>query len=404
MAAAMTAPRFANALSTREESDAALAEALAALEEELEGAETSLVLAFLTPHHGSLYDSIGPRLATELGCDAVLGCTGESIVGGGREIERRPGLSLWAAHLPETHVRPFGIEVAAGPGGEPRFRGAPDVGDASRAAALLLADPHSFPVDPWLEHFDVDHPGVAVIGGLASGGSAPGQNRLLTAEGSPAGGAVGVVVEGAVEIASVVSQGCRPIGASWVVTAGRDNLVEALGGRPAAEVLMETLGSLPEDDRQLFQRQPFFGLAVDATKSEFDRGDFLVRPVLGLSRDSQAIAIGAPVRRGQSVQFLVRDADSAGEDLTELLRDHRGPGAGGPASRGALLFSCNGRGTRMFPVRDHDVSCVRAGLSPDVPVAGFFANGEIGPVGNRNFLHGFTASVALFRARADGSA
>ena len=207
-----------------------------------------------------------------------------------------------------------------------------------------------------------------------------------------------MVLEGGIELRSVVSQGCRPIGAPWVITDCEDNVLRKLGGKPAMEVLVSTLRDLPPDDQRLFQSAPFMGLAIDASKSTFERGDFLVRGLVGLRGDEQAIEVADVLRRGQTVQFLVRDAASASEDLAQLMTS-QGGGTSPEHPAGALLFSCNGRGTRMFDGPDHDISAVHSGLDAQVPVAGFFAMGEIGPVGGRNFLHGFTASVAVFRSR-----
>jgi small ligand-binding sensory domain FIST len=185
-------------------------------------------------------------------------------------------------------------------------------------------------------------------------------------------------------------------------------MIQKLGGKPALNVLMETLKALSPADQELFKRQPFMGLAVDARKSVFERADFIVRGVLGLQPQEGAIAVADnALRVGMTVQFLVRDAASAGEDLAQLMREKGGgpaPGTDASAARrvGALVFSCNGRGSRMFSTPDHDITCVQAtfGDAP-VPAAGFFAMGEIGPVGGRNFLHGYTASVAVFRGRGD---
>jgi len=236
---------------------------------------------------------------------------------------------------------------------------------------------------------------------MASGAMGPGQSLLFTADGVREAGAVGVVLEGGIELRPVVSQGCRPVGEKWVITACERNQIKKLGGRPALEVLVETLDGLSPDDRKRLQGAPFIGLAVDAASSRFDCGDYLVRGIMGLNHAERAIAVADFVRRGQTVQFLVRDAKGAGEDLRRLMSTHGGGELAGvpPRGAGALLFSCNGRGTRMFRQPDHDISCVRSGLAADVPVAGFFAAGEIGPVGGQNFLHGFTASVAVFRPR-----
>ena len=187
----------------------------------------------------------------------------------------------------------------------------------------------------------------------------------------------------------------------WVITDCERNLIKKLGGRPALEVLLETLNELARAEPRPKQNMPFIGLAIDPTRTQFERGDFLVRGIMALNQRDRAVAVADFVRRGQTVQLLVRDAASAGEDLSSLIATSGGGTlhTADSGSTGALLFSCNGRGTRMFGKPDHDASCVRNGLKADVPLAGFFAAGEIGPVGGRNFLHGFTASVALFRQR-----
>ncbi|NUP98117.1 MAG: FIST C-terminal domain-containing protein [Planctomycetaceae bacterium] len=305
---------------------------------------------------------------------------------------------MWCAELPGVELRPFRATARA-EGDKLHFSAVPDIGDRSRASVLLFGDPYSFPMDEYLKRLNTNLPGVPAVGGMASGGMGPGQNLLISKDGIEAQGALGVVLEGAIELRSVVSQGCRPIGRPWVVTACEEHLIGKLGGRPALDVLMETMTALEPEEQKLFQRGPFVGLAIDAAKSQFTRGDFLVRNVLGLSRDERAIAVSDILRRGQTVQFLVRDAASATEDLTQLMASAATGGTAAPDSCGALLFSCNGRGSRMFQRVDHDLRCVRTGLEAAVPIAGFFAQGEIGPVGGRNFLHGYTASVAVFRAR-----
>lgn len=395
--------RFASALSTLASSAAAEDQVLTRLSEGLGGRAPDLLVAFVSHHHGSAIEELGPRLAARSGARHVIGCTGESIIGPTREIEREPALAVWAACLPGTTLRPFHASVRADDAGEAIFEGLPQVQDRTRASILVLADPYSFPADEFLKRLNVDLPGVPAVGGMASGGMGPGQNVLFNNGGRLEEGAVGVVIEGDIELVAVVSQGCRPVGRPWVVTQSQGQLVQKLSGKPAVDILMATLQELPPDDRKLFQRAPFVGLAIDPTKSTFERGDFLVRGIVGLQAEERALAIADQPRRGTTLQFLVRDADSASEDLGELMRTRAGGMTPGLASNelGALVFSCNGRGTNMFPACDHDVSAVRAGLAPDVPVAGFFAMGEIGPVGGRNFLHGFTASVAVFRPRRE---
>ena len=396
-------PRFASALSTSPDATRALEEAGAGLLAGLDGAEPDLLAVFATHHYGAALEDLGRKLADATGAAHTIGCTGESVIGATREVEGQPGLAAWAASLPTSDVRPFEVTAAAGAGGVV-FEGSPAPRDPGRASVLVLGDPFSFPMPDFLARMNAEHPGVPIVGGMASGGNGPGQNLLLTADGVRDRGAIGVTIEGGVDLRPVVSQGCRPIGKPWVITACEGNRVDKLGGKSALAAVAQCLQEVDLEDRELFRAAPFIGLAVEANKSEFDRGDFLVRGFVGMDPERGAFAVGDHVRRGQTIQFLVRDAASAGDDLLHLLRTQGGGESGAdaePRSVGALLFSCNGRGTRMFPAPDHDVGCLRAGLGPELPVAGFFAAGEIGPVAGQNFLHGFTASVAVFRPRSE---
>jgi small ligand-binding sensory domain FIST len=269
---------------------------------------------------------------------------------------------------------------------------------------LLTADPYTFPMDAFLTRLEEAFPGVPAMGGMASGAMGPGQTFFFSAEGVSDGGCHGLVLEGDIELHPVVSQGCRPVGKPWVITECERNSIKKLGGKPAMEVLIETLNHLRKVEPLMREAQsmPFLGLAIDATRTRFQRGDFLVRGIMALNQRDRSVVVADFVRRGQTVQLLVRDAASASEDLQALVSAHSDSGLGALArdSCGALLFSCCGRGARMFGKPDHDAHCVRTTLGVDVPLAGFFAAGEIGPVGGRNFLHGFTASLALFRQRA----
>jgi len=262
------------------------------------------------------------------------------------------------------------------------------------AALLILGEPYTFPADTLLERLNEDRPGVPILGGMASGGHGPDEHRLWLGGQSFKTGAVGCLISGAVKIESVVSQGCRPIGKTYVVTKCERNVIFEMGGEPALARLHETLEGLGEDDRELVRRGLHMGLVTNEYKEEFRRGDFLVRNCMGADRETGALGIGDYVRRGQTVQFHVRDGRTADEDLRELLKGVQDR----PTPRGALLFTCNGRGTRLFDQPHHDAGVLRAMLG-NLAVAGLFAQGEIGPIGGKNFLHGFTASVALFSPR-----
>lgn len=397
----MTRPRFASALSTDPESSTAEERCLAAVKVQLEGARPDLAVVFASHHHGDVLDGWTRRLREQLGARHLIGCTGTGIAGGDQEVEQRPALSLWAASMPDTELVPQ--VLGARPDGEESWSFSADLEltDPSRAGTLLFSDPYSFPVSSYLDQQGERWPGLPVAGGLASGGMGPGQNLLFLDDQVLQQGAVAITIEGAVQMCTAVSQGCRPVASPMVITACRENVILKLRGKKAAKVLLSTLEELPDEERDLFRRGSFLGIALDPTKSSFDPGDLLVRNVMGLYPQEDAIAIGDDsIRVGQTVQFMVRDAASASVELEQVLtaraRDWQAP----PGESGALLFTCSGRGSRMFEAAHHDAGKVQEILGPDLPLAGFFANGELGPVAGRNFVHGFTASVAHFRQRA----
>ena len=262
-----------------------------------------------------------------------------------------------------------------------------------RSAVLLLGDAYTFPTDQFLARLNEDVPNVPVLGGMASGTNGAGDCRLLLGDRVLDQGAVGLYLEGEIGLRSIVSQGCRPIGRHMVVTRAEENIILELSGRTPFDQLRDLWAALPPEDQRLFQNGLHIGRVLDEYQSEFRRGDFLVRNVMGLEKQTGALLITDRVRVGQTVQFQVRDAASADEDLHALLQMDIQTHERRPAA--ALVFSCNGRGTRLFSAPDHDAGVVRQEAGA-IPVAGFFAQGELGPVGGENFIHGFTASVALF--------
>jgi small ligand-binding sensory domain FIST len=371
------------ALSINRDTDAALAEVISKLTERLAGGTTDLTLVFSTIHHAEGMAKISKALREAGIGRVVIGCTCESVVGEGKEIEASTALSVWSAKMPGVELRPFAVD---GNAGWPE-----DVGAEPATAMLLLADPYRFPIDNFFHRIAVEQPGTKIMGGMASGGSGPDTNRLIKDEEIHTTGAVGVVIRGDITIRTVVSQGCRPIGRPMIVTKAERNMIRELGRRPALEVVQELLDTLDENDQVLMRGGLHVGRVINEYQESFDRGDFLVRNVMGADQ-SGSLAISDLVKVGQTVQFHVRDAETADEDLRQLLEKCL---ADGPAS-GALLFTCNGRGSRLFDNPDHDVSTIREYFGP-IPTCGFFAMGELGPVGGQNFIHGFTASLVVFR-------
>jgi small ligand-binding sensory domain FIST len=386
---------FAAALSTAANTTQALDEVCTRALEAL-GGPASLAFMFFSQQHTAQVEQLTATARQRLGDCRLLGCTGESIVGNDQEVEQGPALSLWLARFKsDATIEPFHLTLEQTSDGY-SLLGLPDhldEVDPQQAAMLLLADPFTFPIEDFLKQLNEGRRGLRVMGGMASGGRGPGQHRLLFNGQVHQAGAVGVLLPGGVSIRSIVSQGCRPIGHHYVITKARDNLILELGGKPPLEQLQALWQKLNPRDQQLFQRGLHVGRVINEYQGEFQRGDFLVRNVLGLERESGALAITERVRVGQTIQFHVRDAASADEDLHELLQMDVSASSHRPA--GALLFTCNGRGTRLFDEPHHDARTIRTEAGA-VPLAGFFAQGEIGPVGGQNFIHGFTASVVLF--------
>jgi small ligand-binding sensory domain FIST len=363
---------------------------------DLGGAEVTLAVVFATPElladDGVLVDAIGEALAPR----HLIGCTAEATIAEGREIEGGPALTLWAAHLPGAAITPFALHAVAADDGV-EIEGVPEgLEEALDTPVILLADPFTFPADAFLDHMN-GAGGAArpVVGGLASGGRSAGEHRLIIGRRVHPEGAVGVALDG-VRVTTVVSQGCRPVGPDMVVTAADGPIVEELAGRPAVERLEELIHGAGPEERGLLESGLLAGLVIDENRPDYRRGDYLIRGVRGADRESGSLLVGERVRVGQTLRFQARDAGSADADLREALAQARRElGDGMPA--GALVFTCNGRGTNLFDVPNHDAMVIRDAFG-DIPTGGLFCNGEIGPVGGRNFLHGFTATMAVFTA------
>jgi small ligand-binding sensory domain FIST len=356
-----------------------------------------LAFVFFTAHHLDDAQSLLDKLNGELQPAALVGCSGEGVIGPDREIERAPGIALMLASLPGVNIHPFHIDkpewrdLLADPSALAERLGA---GETTRAL-IALGDPFTTPTNHLLPLLDESFgPRIPVIGGMASTARAPGENVLFHNDSLVNEGLVGVSLSGdGLDVQTIVSQGCRPFGKTWIITKSKENVIQTLGGRPALQALRDSILEMPEAERALLQNGLFVGSAISEYKEKFDRGDFLVRNVMSVDNETGAISIGDYVRTGQTIRFHVRDAATAVEDLSEMLA----PQKFAPAPAGALLFSCNGRGARLFQHPSHDVTTANTAM-PATPIAGFFAAGELGPVAGKNFIHGHTASFALFRS------
>lgn len=392
----MSAKRFADALSTNADWRKALAEAGAAARAKLGPGPCDLALVFVSQAWDDFDPgAVSPLLARDLAPLHTLGCNASGVIAGRREVEQKPAVSVLAMRLPGVRVHPFTLA----PGELKRM----DDGRALVATLdlyptdapkfLALGDPMSCDPERLSALINDAYPGAPLVGGLASGPQLKRPAWMLLGTEIVESGAACVALTGAVEFDVVVAQGCRPIGDPLVVTKADGNVLLELGGRAPLEVLRETLSRCSPDDQRLARSALFAGLAMTEGRSGYKRGDFLIRNLLGFDQDSGSLTLGANLRRGQTLQFQLRDAGTSDSDLQSLL------GAlpeGAAAPRGALMVSCVGRGEGLYGEPDHDAALVQSMRGP-LPMAGFFANGEFGPVGGRNFVHGYTSSLVVIR-------
>jgi small ligand-binding sensory domain FIST len=372
----------------------ALADVLARVRGQV--ADTDLAVLFASASYAQEFSELIEQARQTLRSRVLIGCSGQGVIGPSTEIEGEPALTLLALSLPDAllethHLSQAELQQCDSVDATRDLLGVPpdDVN-----AWLLLADPYTLDAERLLDVLSASYPGVPLLGGMASGDAQARRTHLFLDGQVYENGAIALAIGGPLTIRSIVSQGCNPIGRAWTITGTQEQIIKSIAGRPALEVLIETIEQLPEEERQRAQQNLLIGLAMDEYREDFGRGDFLIRNLLGADRESGAIAVSALPREGQTLQFQVRDAAAADEDLRLLLQEKRAAPPGEELFA-ALLWSCNGRGQGLFGSPDHDAKAVADILGP-IPLAGFFCNGEIGPVGSKNFLHGFTASIALF--------
>ena len=366
----------------------------ARLRPQLGGAAPDLAVVFFSPHFSKQAAELRDELQVALNPRLLIGCSAEGVLGTQAELEEQPAIALLALSLPEAIITPFFLSPEDG-------WALLDSAEALRQAVqapqgtrlfILLGDPFSAPVEDVLRAFERAYPGIPVVGGMASAADEPGGNRLILNEQVESAGLVGLALAGDFEIDLVVSQGCRPIGVPHTVTAAQRNVIQRLDGEPSLFMIHHLLDELNEEEQEQLNSGLFIGKVANPQPERLGRGDFLVRAVIGVDRQSGAIAVGDFIQPGERVQFHLRDALTAKEDLEMMLipQTFRGKPQGG------LLFTCNGRGRRLYDHPDGDISVIKRSLG-EFPLAGFFCAGEIGPVSGKNYLHGHTAILVTFR-------
>ncbi len=382
--------RAASRLVISEFSEEIVVSAARAARAELD-AEAHCAFVFFSPDYGGNLAEFLELIRVYGRVSTVLGCSGGGIIGTGSEAENASGFSLLLLSLPGTKLRTVEIsqDQLGAAGGAGYWPAQTSVAATDVDAWIVLANPLRLEAESWLAEWNAAYPGVPILGGLASGA----EDRIVLCRdgGVVTGDGLALALKGGVSVRTIVSQGCRPIGEPLTITGARQNLLLSLGSKPAYAVLNHVFNGLTKQEKDRARNNLFAGLAMSEYVEDYKRGNFLIRNILAADPEAGAVAIGAALRVGQTLQYQLRDRDSADEDLRELCHAAEEDGARPFAS---LLFSCNGRGRGLFGAPSHDAG-VLAEIFGAHPSAGFFCNGEIGPVGNQNFLHGYTASSVL---------
>ncbi len=362
----------------------------------LSAPQISLGLVFIAPRFFKHARQILEILRVHARIPLLAGCSSQSLIVGAEEVEQNAGVTLGLYALPGANLKAFHftqeqVEEANGPG---YWRTETGIDPEQTNGWLAFIDPFQLDSEAWLKSWNVAYAPLPVLGGLASGDFTEQSTQVYLNGDVFEEGGIAISVGGDVRLVGVTSQGCTPIGETWTLTKVEQNVIHEIGNRPAYEVLAETFNQLPPEEQKRARGNLFVGLVVNEYLEDFHRGDFLIRNLLGADPRSGTIAVGAAPRLGQTIQFQRRSAAAATEDMNELLARARSQ-LENTTIFGGCLCSCNGRGQGMFGRPNHDAQLVQQRLGP-LGLAGFFCNGEIGPVGERSFLHGFTASLALF--------
>ncbi len=390
--------RFASGLSDALNATAAADEAVRQVTEQFDSTGCDVAWVFVSPLYHAVWSDLLARVQDRLGARVLLGGSGSGLIGAQRELEWVPGISILAARLPGVRLHPFVVSPAELDAAEPGGFWIDKVGISpeTRPVFVLCLDALTVAAEPLIRQLSATYSGRPMVGGLVSGGNRAGEHLLFEGTTVHREGAVGVALSGDIVMETIVSPGCRPIGQSYVVTKAEDNVIWQLGGRPAFEMLHQALRSLTSEDRELAEKgSVMMGLVINEMQRHFGAGDFLIRQIVGLDPDVGALAIADSVQLGQTVQFHLRDAGTSRDELRRMLVQHMGADAATPPA-GALMFNCVGRGRAFYGSSHHDLRTVHM-FSGKVPIGGFFSNGEIGPAGNANLVHGYTASVGFFR-------
>lgn len=392
--------KWASHLSTKDNIEACINESTEVVRSQMEGAPVHLTFIFVSQQFKEQYEEIPGLIRQQMDSGRFLGCSGGGIVGGGKEVEQQAAFSMTCANLPDVEIKAIYSDTINLPNQDTApsiWREWLGVEVEKNPNFIFLADPFSFRGEEFLAGIDFAYPKSSKVGGLASGAQMQGGNALYLDDKIYRNGLIGLALSGNIGMDTIVAQGCRPIGEPVKISKCDGTLLKEIDEQPPLELLQKVYDGLDENDKSLVQTSLFLGIEMDPLKDDPQQGDFLIRNIMGVDRAIGGMQIGALLREGQLVQFHLRDKAMSAEDLELMLGRYRDEENSQNAC-GALLFSCLGRGQSLYGKPNHDSDMFRDKLG-DIPLGGFFCNGEIGPVGNSTFLHGYTSSFGIFRPR-----
>ena len=361
----------------------------------LKAPKVSLGLVFMSPHFFPHAQAVLEIFRVHAQIPLLIGCSSASLIANDQELEGQSALCLGLYSLPgaQLHACQFNQEQVES-NDTPAWHRSLNVTPSQCNGWLVFADPFHLDCESWLRQWNEAYPEIPILGGLASGNNTEQLTQVYFNGEVLESGGVAIGFGGGIGLASMISQGCTPIGETWTITKTEGNLIHEIGNRPAYEVLVETFNRMPPAEQKKTQGNVLVGMATNEYLEDFHRGDFLIRNLIGADPRTGLLSVGAFPRRGQTMQFQRRDAQAASEDMEAML-ERTSLQIAGATVYGGCLCCCNGRGQHLFGAPNHDAKMVQKQFD-DAAIAGFFCNGEIGPVGKSNFLHGYTAALALF--------
>ena len=389
--------KWASHLSTQNNIEACVDESVEAILSQMDGKSVDLTIIFVSPQFKDKYEDIPKLIRDRISSKHFLGCSGGGIIGGGKEAEQQAAFSMTCANLPDVEIQEIHTDTMKLPDQDTApsvWREWLGVDVEKNPSFIFLADPFSFQGEEFLAGVDFAYPNSSKVGGLASGAQAQGGNALYLNDKIHNNGLIGLALSGNIGMDTIVAQGCRPIGEPVKVSKCDGTLLTGMDGQPPLELLQSVYEGLDENDKSLVQTSLFLGIEMDPLKDNPQQGDFLIRNIMGVEREIGGIHVGTLLRQGQLVQFHLRDKAMSAEDLKLMLTRYKA-NKNFKNTSGALLFSCLGRGQYLYGKPNHDSDMFRDHIG-DIPLGGFFCNGEIGPVGKTTFLHGYTSSFGIF--------